>query len=266
MTLILTAIDHENLCHGWSWEIQDEGRLAEAVARVALGQYLHIERILTGVTSRPPTTRAEHIADALARLEPDANGATYRRDGWIFQVISWIAAHQKKGAAIIRAPHIRKADHGFDGLQLDLTDDGTAITAVTIGEDKATDDPRDTITKKVWPDIVKIEANERITELTHDVTSMLATQLGAASPIDVDRAVEEILWKDARSYRISITVKDEHQAEEARAALFAGYDSKAAGPVGRRRAETICIPELRDWMDRFAERVRVRLRELLEDV
>jgi hypothetical protein len=266
MTLILTAVDHEDLCHGWSWEIQDEGQLVEDVARVALGQYRHVEKILAGISSRAPTTRAEHIADALAKLEPDANGANYRRDGWIFQVISWIAAHHNKGGAIIRAPHIRKADHGFDGLQLDLSDDKTAITAVTIGEDKATDDPRNTITQKVWPDIVKLEANERITELTHDVTSMLATQLGAGSPVDIDRAVEEILWKDARRYRVSITVKDEHQAEDARAALFAGFDDKAAGPVARRRAETICIPDVRSWMNQFAERVKLRLQELLENV
>jgi hypothetical protein len=266
MALTLTAVDHEDLCHGWSWEIKDEELLVDHVARVALGQYRHIERILAGLTTRPPTTSAEHIADAIAKLSPDANGSTWRRDGWIFQVISWIAAHNNKGDSIIRAPHIRKADHGFDGLQLELSDDGTTISAVVICEDKATDDPRKTITDKVWPEIVKLEMNERITELTHDVTSLLQTQLGGPSAIDVERAVEGILWKEARRYRVSITVKDEHQADEARAALFAGYDEKAAGPVVRRRAETIRIPDMRVWMNRFADRVKARLAELFDDV
>lgn len=266
MTLILTAVDHENLCHGWLWEIADEDRLVEDVARVALGQYRHVERILAGLTARPPTARAEHVADARDKLSPDADGSTYRRDGWIFQVISWIAAHRCKGAAIIRAPHIRKADHGFDGLQLELSEDGTAISAVVVCEDKATEKPRETITGKVWPEIVKLEGNERITELTHDVTAMLASELRASSALDIDQAVEKILWKDARRYRVSITVRDEHQADEARAALFAGYDQKAAGAVIRRRAETICIPRMRDWMEAFAERVKARLTDLLDDV
>lgn len=266
MTLTLKAVDHEDLCHGWSWEIHDEDQLVEDVARVALGQYRHVERILAGVTGGAPVARAEHVADARAKLSVDPDGSPYRRDGWVFQVISWIAAHQCKGASIVRAPHPRKADHGFDGLQLELSDDGSAITAVMICEDKATENPRPTITSQVWPEIVRLEANERITELTHDVSAMLATQVGAGTALNVDRAVEEILWKDARRYRVSITVKDEHQAEEARAALFKGYDDKATGSVIRRRAETICIPDMRAWMDDFAERVKARLVELIDGV
>ena len=128
MTLSLTAVDHDDLCHGWTWQIEDEDQLVEDVARIALGQYRHISRILSGLSTRPATTTAEHITDAIAKLAPDANGATWRRDGWLFQAISWIAAHHNKGSAIIRAPHIRKADHGFDGLQLDLSDDGLSIS------------------------------------------------------------------------------------------------------------------------------------------
>lgn len=183
MTLILTATDHDDLCHGWSWEIDDEDELIDQVARIAVGQYRHIARILAGLRSGPPTTSAEHVADAVAKLSPDSDGSTWRRDGWIFQIISWIAAQHNKDAAITRALHIRKADHGFDGLQLELSADGASISAAAICEDKATDDPRKTITGKVWPEIEKFEANERITELTHDVTSLLEAQLGTGSVI-----------------------------------------------------------------------------------
>lgn len=266
MTLSLTAVDHEDLCHGWTWQIEDEDQLVEDVARIALGQYRHIARILSGLSARPATTTAEHVADAIAKLAPDANGATWRRDGWLFQAISWIAAHHNKGTAIIRAPHIRKADHGFDGLQLELSDDGISISGVLICEDKATENPRATITSQVWPEIAHLEADHRVTELTHDAASLLESHFGATADFDIDGAVEEIIWKEARGYRVSITVNDEHQAEGARATLFGGYDEKAAGAVTRRRAETICIPQLRDWMNSFSDRVEARLREYLTDV
>jgi hypothetical protein len=42
MTLTLSQIDHGDLCHGWSWVVQDEEKLAQQVARVALGQFRHV--------------------------------------------------------------------------------------------------------------------------------------------------------------------------------------------------------------------------------
>lgn len=46
MTLSLVATDHDELCHGWSWEIEDEEELVDQVARVTLGQYRHISKVL----------------------------------------------------------------------------------------------------------------------------------------------------------------------------------------------------------------------------
>ncbi len=266
MTLILTAADHDDLCHGWSWVIEDEEQLVDEVAMVALGQYRHIAKILSGLNSRPASTSAEHVADALSKLSPDVDGSIWKRDGWLFQIISWIAAYHHKNGSIIRAPHIRKADHGFDGMQLDLTEDGSAISAVVIYEDKATINPRKTIISKVWPEMVKMEAGERITELTHDATSLLETQLGSASGIDIDSAVEEIIWKEARRYRVSLTVSDQHQAHDARRSIFEGYKEQVDGDTIRRRAETICIPNMRVWMSSFSDKVKVRISELAPNV
>ncbi len=266
MTLTLTATDHDDLCHGWSWEIVDENQLVEDVARVALGQYRHVSKILVGLNSRPMPTSAEHVADAVAKLTVAEDGTPWHRDGWLFQTISWIAAHHNKGTAVIRAPHIRKADHGFDGIQLELSDDGASISALVVFEDKATTSPRATILKDVWPDLVKMEAGERITELTHEAAALLETQLGAFAAIDIDRAVGQILWNEARRYRVSITVDNALAATDARAALFAGYDNKVGGVVARRRAETIVIPDMRAWMGAFAERVKERVTELATNV
>lgn len=266
MTLTLTAIDHADLCHGWTWEIADETQLVEDVALVALGQFRHVSKILVGLNSRPMPTSAEHVADAVAKLTVAADGTPWHRDGWLFQTISWIAAHHNKGSAVIRAPHIRKADHGFDGIQLELSDDGTSIAALVVFEDKATTGPRATILNDVWPDLVELEEGKRITELTHEAAALLETQLGTFPAVDIDQAVSEIIWKEARRYRVSITAGNEHEAEDARAALFAGYNNKVAGDVVRRRAETVIIPNMREWMAQFAERVIIRVAELAANV
>jgi len=266
MALTLKAVNHGDLCHGWTWEINDEDQLVDDVARVAMGQFRHVARILAGLGARAAPTSAEHVADAMKKLTVEEDSDPWHRDGWLFQTISWIAAHHNKGSAIIRAPHIRKADHGFDGLQLELSEDGTSISAMVIFEDKATTSPRQTIVGKVWPELLGMEAGERITELTHEAAALLETQLGADTDFDIAAAVGEILWKEARRYRVSITVSDEHEAEEARAALFKGFNKKVGGDVVRRRAETILIPDMRDWMAEFAERVKIRITEIAANV
>jgi len=47
MTMTLVPIDHGELCHGWAWTVDDEDVLAERVARIVLGQYRHVAKILT---------------------------------------------------------------------------------------------------------------------------------------------------------------------------------------------------------------------------
>lgn len=261
MTITLSATDHEDLCHGWSWTIEDEDILAERVARIALGQAKHVARVIDGLTAKPAKTTAAHTADALQKLAPDANGEPYRRDGWLFQAISWIAAHQNRKGAILRAPHIRKADHGFDGLQIELSEDKSTVTSVMIFEDKATINPRDTIRDEVWPGIAALEAGERVTELTQDVTSILEAYQ-AVMTVDVEDAVDEILWKEARTYRVSITISDTHSAHAARAGLFAGFHDQAPGLISKRRAETVYFPSMRIWMANFATKVETKINEI----
>ena len=59
MTLTLVPIDHGELCHGWAWTVDDEDVLAERVARIVLGQYRHVAKILSGVGVPGPAANAE---------------------------------------------------------------------------------------------------------------------------------------------------------------------------------------------------------------
>lgn len=261
MTLTLSSITHSDLCHGWSWTVTDEDVLAERVARIVLGQYRHVAKILEGAGVPGPVVSADQAKAAIKQLTLGEGEDPWQRDGWIFQAISWIAAHQAPSGSITRAPHIRKADKGFDGLQLELNADGTAITAVVVFEDKATDNARDTIRDEVWPGIVKLEKGERLNELTHEVSAMLAQQ--AVDPaFDVDSAIANTLWNEARRYRVSITIGDTHNSDAARSTLFKGFDESAPGVIERRRADTIYLPALRDWMAAFADRVIAKIKAI----
>jgi hypothetical protein len=266
MTLTLTQIDHQHLCHGWTWAITDEDALAERVARVALGQYRHVKKIISSGNIAGPSASADHAAAAIKMLSVQPGEDPWHRDGWIFQTISWIAAHQGGHGVATRPPHILKAHKGFDGMQLELSDDGRSVEAVIVFEDKATDSPRKTIREDVWPGIAALEAGERITELTHETTAMLEAQLRFNPDLNVDAAIANILWKEARRYRVSITVGDTYLKDNARARLFKGFDQHAPGEVKRRRAETIYVPALRKWMEAFAQRTINHVKSISADV
>lgn len=260
MALKLVPIDHGELCHGWSWIVDDKDALAEHVARIVLGQYRHVAKILTGAGVPGPAANPEQANAAIRQLTLAEGEDPWHRDGWLFQAISWIAANQQPSGSLTRIPHIRKADKGFDGMQLELNEAGTSVTAVIVFEDKATNSARDTIRTDVWPGIVALEKGERLNELSQEVSGMLDARAAADPEFDLDTAIANILWHDARRYRVSITIGDTHNNADARARLFKGFDASVPGAAVRRRADTIYLPEMRSWMASFAASVIVKIK------
>lgn len=262
MTLKLIPIDHGELCHGWAWSIDDEDALAERVARIVIGQYRHVAKILSGAGVPGPAANAEQANAAIKQLTLAAGEDPWHRDGWLFQAISWIAAHQQPSASLTRMPHIRKADKGFDGMQLELNEAGTSVTAVVIFEDKATDHARKTIHEDVWPGIKALEKGERQNEVSQEVSGMLDARAAADPKFDLDSAIANTLWRDVRHYRVSITIGDTHNKVKARAGLFKGFDESAPGASVRRRADTIYLPAMRNWMASFAALVILKIKAI----
>jgi hypothetical protein len=247
MSISLTPFNHDNLCYGSAWVVENEDVLADQIARVALGQSRHVQKILAGTHLGPlPTTRSA-AAGAIALLTVVGKDP-WHRDGWMFQTMSWIAALRATPDGIIRPPHMILAHKGFDGLQLEMDKKTGTIVAAVIFEDKATENPRDTIRDEVWPDFSKLEAGDRENILTAEVVALLETQ----PDIDPDIAIQNIIWKEARRYRVSITVGDTHADAAGRRRLFHDYDAKVAGEVDRRRAETFYVHDLRQWMSELA--------------
>lgn len=252
MPLTLTPVTHGKLCHGSRWFIADENDLARMVGRLALGQSRHVAAILAHIDKKAPGTRADTAEGAIKLLTVPSGADPYHRDGWVFQAISWIAAHRNEAGAVVRAPHNIVAHKGFDGMQLKLDAENERVTAVVIFEDKATTLQRKTVREDVWPGIRALENGERMPELIQETGGILEAYQNRFPELDIDSAVETIIWEQARHYRVAITADAEHDKDPRREALFKGFDKVAPGDLARRQAETIFIPDLRKWMSQFA--------------
>jgi len=250
MPITLIPVSEKDIWTGSTWVIEDEDALAELIARVAIGQSRVVERILraTGASSPGYPKGGFDGARELLLVEPGCK--PYHRDGWMFQVISWIAAHRRSLDDLIRAPHMIQADKGLDGLLVEF--DVDEIARVVISEEKATKNPLKMVRSEVWPEFVDFESGRRDNELIASVTSLLAT----SDDPDPDETVANILWQNKRAYRVAVTVGDAHSTKQGRKILYKGYEAAVPGEVARRRAETLYVPDVRTWFAQIADKAR----------
>lgn len=264
LMITFTPIKNGKLWIGSDWTIEDEDELASLVARVALGQYEHVLNVLEKtncVAYAPAPTALKGATKLLTAKNPEE---PWHRDGWLFQVVSWIAANLHDPASLKTPPQIRHADKGFDGLHVCLDSTDENVVSVVICEEKASDAPRGKITSQVWPDFKSMDTGER----DHELVAETSTLLKANGHIDPSRAVHEILWKQTRAYRVSVTIGDNENSDSGRNALFSGYKKKVIGDdVERRRAETFYQRNMRAWMKRIADKAIIIAEEMVaEDV
>lgn len=193
-----------------------------------------------------PTTQGA-IKGGKKLLTVAAGGEPYHRDGWMFQVMSWLAAQARTPGALLNVPHMIHAHKGLDGLQVDINASHN-ISAVIIFEDKATTDPRAMVTNKVWPEFKGFESGDNEHLITSEATSLLAR----ANHPDPETAVAEVMWSQTRRFRLSIT--DEISTDTSQLKLFKGYADAVGGNTERRRAEVFVVNDLRTWMEDVAKR------------
>ena len=134
MPVTLTPIRQKDCWSGSTWTIEDEDQLAELLARVAIGQSRTVERILRATGDLPARYPKGGFEGARKLLTVGTGDKTYHRDGWVFQVIAWIAAHRFDDEALIRAPQMIKADKGLDGLIIEFDSDGKARLRESSGD------------------------------------------------------------------------------------------------------------------------------------
>lgn len=250
--LVFRAYNAGSLCSGYEWSIQDEDALASLVAALILGECAHVERVLLGETSCQIGSASEAVSVAVNKLQ-DVSSDTlrYHRDGWLFQMISWIAVRETDRASLAAVPHPQPAFKGFDSVIVRLNESGTPVSLV-IGEDKATQSPRYTVKKKVWPEIRSIEEKQRESEIKSELTAIISGY--SCDRSKVAELIKSVFWNSRREYRIAVAGPCEEVS-----VLYADYDSVAPGDVNVRRGETLRIEAFRDWFDSFSAKVVVHL-------
>jgi len=229
---------------GCEWTIPDLDQLAQWIAWVAVGQSYHVATILHLAGVGPLPTNDDAVKEGVqlltqAGLSPD------HRDGWMFQIMSWLAAHCRTPNALIAAPHMIHAEKGLDGLEIVL-DASHNVIGTVIFEDKATVNARDTVRDQVWPEFKEFENGAAVSRMSQAAAGILA----AAKHPNPSEAVSKIVWKSSKRYRVSITTKKNTPAS--RNSLFKGYSATIPGAVERRRGEIFTIKDLRPWMATLA--------------
>mgnify|MGYP004433473337 FL=1 len=246
--------DCSDSCIDEGFEILDEDTLAQYVAYLVMGYSRHVNKIIMNLGNVDlPTLEKEHKAKIVSFLtlgEKTSDVKRYKRDGWLFQMISWLVVNLKNKDKKIKQqhPHNQPAMHGVDGLAV-IVNNGH-IEKIILTEDKCTEYPKATIQNKVFPEFKDYEEGGKNTTLLNDVGTIL-DMFGD----DYENAHNEITNKDIRQYRIGITREAEHNSNEGRKELFNGYETIVKGEINRRSGSSIYLANLRDWMDRFAAKV-----------
>lgn len=251
MPVKLIDTDCSPLVIDYGYKITNKELLAEYVGQLILGHYKHILNIINSLSSSPSTPPNQIIDFAIDKLK---RSLIFHRDGWLFQMISWVVlAHRNAGSNYYtQHPHFAAAQHGFDGLSIVLKSDNT-IDKIIITEDKCTENPRETIRNKVFPEFKEFEEGKKDSALIGLISSLIS-HLDAGK---VFQSVQNDIYNtDLRMYRIGVTRKYSHNSIKGRNRLFKDYDVCVNGASSiRRSGATIYLEDMRNWMQDFSERV-----------
>jgi hypothetical protein len=250
--LCLNQID-DTYCQGVVFDVIDINALARAIAFILVQEYDLARQLVTGDFPSTNTIKLENgdIEDIIQRrLHPTVD---YHRDGFLFQLMMWLSAHLDLQAGdIVALPHSQGSAKGQDSIIIHRSNQ--AVAALTICEDKATENPRKTVREDVWPEIMGYENGERRDELRSNVIATLG--IGGIPMAEAQNLIRNISWTGKRRYRIRVTVEPNKRTPT----LFKGFEEIVNGDNKMRRGETVTLPSMRDWMAVLAEKVEIELR------
>jgi hypothetical protein len=235
-----------------------------------MGQATHAAHILKELL--PATSAFTHgdlCNEAKIRLTVQENGRTprmgyprFQRDGFIFEVISWVAARQNHGKlALLKDPHVSATSQGLDGLMIELADDKSKVVMTTVFEDKCTENPRDTFREQVIPALLERHQNKRSAEFVAAASTLLRT--AGIDELAAARLSAAVMDCTQRRYRAAFALTKDHDSQKKRAKLFKGYDALGGIPRDQRVGASLIVSgNLRDWFDSLASQAIAYLDEL----
>ena len=254
MPFLHSQTDHKPLCHETELVVNDIKKLAQQVGLLLLGKHRHVASILAAKTRSITASTDVMIDRAQRQLVVKTDIERWKRDGWLFQMMTWISIRMENtGKTLIsQAPHTNPAQHGIDGLAIMMTS-SNKVKALIIAEDKYTENPRPTLHGQVWPEFKLFEKGEFDSQLVTQVTMLL----GHLDEDDIDDIIEnDIYIKSNRIYRAGITPLPTDITVRKRKKLFKGFDKCVSGKDQlRRHGLTFIQPDIRKWMDGFSQEV-----------
>ncbi|WP_444857952.1 hypothetical protein [Sphingosinicella sp.] len=256
---------------GLEWAVTDIDALAALIAVIALGQAEHAAQIIIEFESVAPAyTEVDLAEDAKLQMGISGNtddqrrAARHRRDGFLFECMSWIVARQNGGRrTFLKDPHLDPTTHGLDGLILQLAPAAPEIVRAIICEDKCTDYPRDKFRDDVLRTFREHHNNKRARDLVANAVELIRDS-GIRGTAGVNAAAR-VTDKSIRCYRAALTTRTLTTA--GRISLFAGYDGLEDLNQDQRVGATLplSIP-LRDWFQTLADAVIEALGTFIDEV
>lgn len=249
----------------FDWTIRDENELARLVALLTLGHFLHVERILNELAGGATITLKPAIQRAIEELSKTSGRNLFNRDGWVFQMISWIVLRDRAGTNVmIDAPHTQPASKGFDGLAVCFDESNWSTEFILLTEDKATDQPRGTFTSKVLPELEDIEAGNRDSQLMSQLTTLAKQQ--TSNQDDLESMLETAFYERVVRFRVCVATSQSKIPGPQQTQIDDGFTTTIEGDRKRRGSELLAFDDLRDSLQRIVDLAVAHLNSMAEEL
>jgi hypothetical protein len=237
------------------FNIHDEEKLSRYIAKVVLGHFAHIKRIIRALSTIAPTLANDDIDNAINLLtsKDKSTKDIEKRDGWVFQIISWLVLfdENKGGKFYCQQPHDAPAQHGLDGVAVSLSND-LKIERIIITEDKCSKNHR-VVIPKIWDEFKLFEDGKNNNKVVSRISALLE-DLDEGKVLEANK--NDISSKNLWKYRVGINRNNTYQSLQGRKNLFKGYDDCVTGTdPSRRYASTIHKENIRSWMEHISNKV-----------